>query len=189
MIKLYFSFIAFIFSGTLFNSIYAQPKEGEFIDISAGIGLCAPNDDSNISGSGFYAQAEYVWSPLSWFGVRPYAGLILASGESEEGEVPQFRLKSNAALLGAKIRLAAPIPYIAPFIECGVGLSAGSFETYTQDIDIKKSGILLHIPVTLGLALGRKHSVEVKFTYYFHESVEQFSGAAAVGFSFPINDD
>ena len=188
MSKHYFSILFVIFFGTFFNHVYAQPNVGKFIDVSAGIGLCAPIDESELDGSGFYAQAEYVWSPLSWFGVRPYAGVIIASGKGEEPGTTDLKIKSNAALLGTKVRLVAPIPYVAPFIEAGIGASIGSFETHTEYTNLKKNGVLLHIPVSLGLALGRKHAVEVKFTYYFHDAVDQFSGAAAVGFAFPLDN-
>ena len=185
MSKLYFSFIILL-AAVVFNPAYAQPRKGEFINASVGIGLVAPNDDSDITGDGFYAQAEYVWAPRSWFGVRPYVGMIIASEETKEEGVREY-IKSNAALLGAKVRLVAPIPYVAPFFETGVGMSIGSFETSTTYTNVKKSGALLHIPFTIGLALGRNHGTEIKFTYYIHESVDQFSGAAAVGFSFPLD--
>lgn len=184
---LYTTFIFIIFA---FSFAKAQPQTGEFINVSVGLGLSAPTyeDENEIIGNGFYAQGEYVWSPLSWFGVRPYAGIIIASDELKEEGKPEYKIKSNAALLGVKVRLVAPIPYVAPFIESGVGLSIGSFETYTAYTNLKKNGVLLHIPAAFGLAIGRKHNYELKFTYYFNPSVEQFSGAAAVGFSFPIND-
>lgn len=191
MNKLYLTIIACIFSCLFFNPIYAQLKKGEFINASIGIGLCASSneDESDVIGDGFYAQAEYVWNPTNWFGVRPYAGVVLASGESDDQDMQKFKIKSNAFLLGAKVRVAAPIPYVAPFIESGLGMSLGSFETRTEFTDKKKSGALLHIPFTLGLAIGRKHNYEVKFTYYFHESVEQFSGAVAFGLSFPLDNN
>jgi hypothetical protein len=189
MNKLLLFFTAFIFAGMIFNPVYAQTQKGEFINASIGMGLCAPYDEADISGTGFYAQAEYVWNPYTWLGVRPYAGVVIASDEINEPGMQQMSIKSNAALLGAKARLTAPIPYVAPFIESGVGVSFGSFETYTPYTNIKKSGALLHIPVSLGLAIGRKHNYELKFTYYYHNSAEQFSGAAALGFSFPIGND
>lgn len=186
MSKLYSFFISLLFCCMYFNSAYAQPQKGEFINASAGIGVCFADDESDASGSGFYTQAEYVWSPRSWFGVRPYVGIVTASGESDEQDTQQFKIKSNTFLLGAKIRLVAPIPYVAPFLETGIGMSAGSFETYTAHTNLKKNGVLLHVPLTLGLALGRKHSTEIKFVYYFHESTKQTSGAMALGFSFPL---
>jgi hypothetical protein len=187
MSKLYFSLITLL-AVVVFNPLYAQPRKGEFINVSAGIGLVAPNDDSEITGDGFFAQAEYVWAPNTWFGVRPYAGMIIASKETKEDGVREY-IKSNAALLGAKIRLAAPIPYVAPFFEIGAGLSIGSFETATRFTHLKKDGVLFHLPVTLGLAIGRRHATELKFTYYFHDTVEQFSGGVGVGFSFPLDNN
>ncbi|ALM49023.1 hypothetical protein AMR72_09055 [Flavobacterium psychrophilum] len=187
MSKLYFSITTFLLL-ILCSPLYAQPRTGEFIDVSAGFGLAAPYDESEITGSGFYAQAEYVWSPKTWFGVRPYAGVIIASDKTDENGIRES-IKSNAFLLGGKIRLAAPIPYVAPFFEVGAGMSIGSFQTNTQYTSLNKDGVLFHIPVTLGLALGRKSGTEIKFTYYYHDAVEQFSGAVAVGFSIPINED
>ncbi|PZR23547.1 MAG: hypothetical protein DI539_02790 [Flavobacterium psychrophilum] len=191
MSKHYFSFFLLV-AGLFFNSAYAQPRKGEFVNVNAGIGLVAPYDEADVTGDGFYAQAEYVWAPKTWFGVRPYAGFVIASGESDKTEVaPGVKeyIKSNAFMLGAKVRIAAPIPYVAPFIETGVGMSLGSFETSTQFVQLKKSGALVHIPFTLGLAIGKRHGTEVKFTYYYHDKVEQFSGAFAVGFSIPINQN
>ena len=186
MSKLYFSITVILFSVLLCNAAYAQPQTGEFINVNIGLGVSAPYDESELDGTGFYAQAEYIYSPLSWFGVRPYAGVIIASGDSDEPGKQDLKMKTNAALLGAKIRLVAPIPYFAPFIESGVGMSIGSFETHTEYTNLKKSGVLLHIPFTVGVAIGRRHAAEIKFTYYFNETVRQFSGAAAVGFTFPI---
>jgi hypothetical protein len=92
-------------------------------------------------------------------------------------------------MVGAKFRLAAPIPYVAPFLESGIGMSVGSFETYTKYTSVSKNGILLHIPMAFGLAVGRRHNYEIKFTYYFTPAAEQFSGAAAFGFSIPLNEE
>ncbi|RZK11456.1 MAG: hypothetical protein EOO46_06655 [Flavobacterium sp.] len=178
--------LALLFTVLFTNSTTAQIKEGKFIGISAGLGLVAPDDKTDVTGNGFYAQGEYILNLNNWFGVRPYAGVIIASGTSDREEMKDYNMKSNAFMLGAKVRVAAPIPYVAPFIELGVGMSVGSFETYTPLTHVAKSGAIAHIPFTVGLAVGRDHGVDVKFTYYYHNSVEQFSGAAAVGLSFPI---
>jgi hypothetical protein len=68
-----------------------------------------------------------------------------------------------------------------------LGASIGSFVTYTPIVNIEKNGLLLHYPVTIGLALGKNNDVDIAFTYYYHPSAEQFSGAAVIGLSFPIN--
>ena len=44
----------------------------------------------------------------------------------------------------------------------------------------------MHIPWSIGVALGPKHNFEISFTYYDHPSVDQTCGAAAFGFSFPL---
>ena len=183
--QLVVSFFAILMS----HLIYAQPNEGQFINASIGIGYCSPDDESELSGSGFYAQAEYVWSPNRWFGVRPYAGVVFASGTSDEPGMTEYHIKSNAFMLGAKVRLAAPIPYVAPFFETGIGMSVGSFSTHTEFTNVKRSGALLHIPFTVGLAIGRRHNYELKFIYYYHEAAEQVSGAAAFGLTFPLGNN
>ena len=177
-IILFFSFI-----------INAQPQKGKFIDAAIGLGISAPYDNIDIGGSGFYAQGEYVFGLKKWFGFRPYAGFIITSpSESITNQnLTQYEVTSKAFLLGGKIRVAAPIPWVAPYIEIGLGASIGSFVTYTPETNKKKNGLLMHIPYTIGLALGRNNNVEVAFTYYDHPSVEQFSGAAAIGLSFPLN--
>ncbi|UUC44078.1 hypothetical protein [Flavobacterium cerinum] len=187
MQKLYFFFFTFLLSVI----VYAQPSKGEFINVSMGFGLTSPYNetDTDMNSNGFYAQGEYIWSPRSWFGVRPYVGVVITSGEAKvkRAGAPDYKIQTNAALLGAKVRLAAPIPYVAPFIETGFGVSIGSFETFTEEENLKKSGIITHIPLTLGLAIGRKHNYEVKLIYYYQEQVRQVTGAAALGFSFPID--
>ena len=185
----YFLIVA-LFSMFFSNQAKAQPSTGRFIDVSVGFGLSAPYDDVNIGGSGFYAQGEYVFGLSKWIGIRPYAGIILTSPEGiTEPEYAQkgYKVTSKAFLLGGKARVCAPIPWVAPYFEIGVGASIGSFETYTPFTDIKKNGLLMHVPFSLGLAIGRKHNFDFAFTYYYHESAEQYSGAVAFGYTFPLN--
>ena len=47
----------------------------------------------------------------------------------------------------------------------------------------------MHIPFSIGLAISRKHNIDVAFTYYYQPSVEQFSGATAIRFSFPMKNN
>ncbi|WP_140484835.1 hypothetical protein [Flavobacterium sp. GSA192] len=172
------------------NSLKAQPKKGEYINASIGLGLNTSYYEEDGGGSGFYAQAEYAKGITKWIGVRSYAGILLTSGDktNENGDPTEYRISAKAFSLGGKIRVAAPIPYIAPFIESGIGASIGSFQTYTPSTNIKKNGILMHIPVSLGLAVGRKHSVDIAVSYYFYPSMKQISGALAAGISIPINN-
>ena len=171
----------------LSNVINAQLSKGDYINAAIGFGISVPSDNSTITGTGFYAQGEYVHSISKWFSVRPYAGIVLISGNNDNQQYQyDYHVTTKALLVGGKARISAPIPYVAPYIEIGLGASIGSFETYTPLTNNKKSGITSHIPFSIGLALGRKHKLDFGFTYYFHQSVEQYSGAVAIGFSFPL---
>lgn len=179
------SFFAFLFSG----AALAQPNAGRFVHLSAGYGMSYPYDFDDLTGSGFYAQGEYVLVLDNRLSVRPYAGVIVASGKENAGQgLLESRIKSNAFMLGAKARFVLPIPWVAPFLETGLGVSIGSFETYTLLNDERADGFFGHIPASLGLALGRNRNFEIAFTYYYHPSVEQIVGAAAFGITFPIGE-
>ncbi len=183
------NFLTIIILTAIFSNITeAQTKKGRFVDVAIGYGISAPFDDVDILGSGFYAQGEYVYGLTTWFQVRPYAGFVLTSADKNE-KYDQFGYKvtSNAFLLGAKTRISAPIPWVAPYFEIGIGASMGAFVTHTPFVNIEKKGILFHIPLSIGLALGRRHNYQIAFKYYYHPSVEQFSGAAALGFTFPLD--
>ena len=181
-IKVY-ALLSLVFS----NLVNAQLKKGDYINAAIGYGISFPTDKSTITGTGFYAQGEYVHSISKWFSVRPYAGIVLISGNSDRQQYQyDYHVTTKALLIGGKVRISAPIPYVAPYIELGLGASIGSFETYTPLINNKKSGIISHIPFSLGLALGHKHKLDVGFTYYYHQSVEHFTGAVAIGFTFPL---
>lgn len=172
-----------LFSGTA----SAQPQPGRAVQISAGYGMSYTYDFDDLMGSGFYAQGEYAMALTSWFGIRPYAGVIVVSGKDNSGQgLLESRIKSNAFMLGAKARFVLPIPWVAPFLEAGLGVSLGSFETYTLLHDKQADGFVGHIPASLGLSLGRNRNFEIAFTYYYHPSVEQMVGAAAFGITLPI---
>jgi len=182
--------IALLLSIASITEIKAQPRKGEFIEASIGLGITGSYSNVDIGGEGFFIQGEYVYAPKTWFSMRPYLGFITTSGEDEvESGRDTFvgKATTTALLVGGKIRLTAPIPYFAPYLESGFGASIGKFETKTGGRNIDKSGVITHIPFTIGVALGKRNTVEVEFTYYFMNEVQQFAGAAAVGLSFPIN--
>lgn len=182
--------IVVIFTIFFSSAINAQQKTGKYIKASIGYGISVPYDEVDISGSGFYAQGEYVITMSKWFSARPYAGIILTSEDKNENEqnLLNYKVTSKALLLGGKARICAPIPYFAPYLETGLGISAGAFETITPSTNSNKNGIIMHIPLSIGLALGKKHKIDFGFTYYYHPIVKQFSGATALGISFPLND-
>jgi len=144
----------------------------------------------DIADSGFFLQGEMVYSVASWLEMRPYVGFIStrSNGKDLNDNPTNEKATSKAFLVGGKFRVRAPIRWVAPYIELGIGASAGKFETFTSFVDINKSGLVYHIPFTLGLELGRNNGVDLGFTYYFHPSVEQFSGALAFGISIPLKN-
>ena len=69
-----------------------------------------------------------------------------------------------------------------------IGKSAIIQKTSTAFDNIEKSGIIYHIPFSLGLELGRNNNVDLGFAYYFQPSVKQYVGSFAVGITFPLNN-
>ena len=168
------------------SQLSGQLVKSKSIDASIGYGLSIPYDIVATGGSGFYLQGEYVMTLASWIDLRPYAGIILTKGDGNPPNTPDYTATANAFMLGGKTRLTAPIPYVAPYIEFGIGASLGTFRTFSLLTDIDKSGLLFHIPASLGLELGANHNFDLAFTYYFHPSADQYAGAVAIGISFPL---
>ena len=136
------------------NLVDAQLIKEKSINVQIGYGLSAPNNSvDNIVDDGFFTQGEFILKIASWFELRPYAGLILTSSNGKDlYENPtNEKAESKALLLGGKARVRAPIPWVAPYIEIGIGTSIGKFETFTAFDNINKSGIIYHIPFSLGL--------------------------------------
>lgn len=177
-----------IILGFLCLQLSAQQDKQKSIELSVGYGLSLPYDDIDVTGSGFYLQGEYVMPLTKWIDFRPYAGLIFTKESNDDQVLAPFLATANAGMLGAKARLSAPIKWIAPYIELGLGASIGSFETLTPQTNIDKSGIQFHIPLSFGLQLGPKKNIDVGFLYYFHPGVEQIVGAAAFGISIPLKN-
>lgn len=180
------SFFTFLGVIAVSCTLWAQPKTGQFVNVSVGLGITAYEEVVDFSGSGFYVQGEYVHAPKKWLGLRPYLGLILTSAD-DNAAFPNTDVSTSAVLIGGKARILAPIPWVAPYIELGIGTSIGSFKTLTPFTDISKSGLVAHIPFSIGLAVGKRNGVDIAFTYYYHPSNEQFAGAAAFGLSFRLD--
>ncbi|WP_343587597.1 hypothetical protein [Flavobacterium sp.] len=159
----YFNAIVFT---VLFSSYLKAQTTGNFIKASIGFGSSSSyyienygsQEEVDVMGGGLYLQAEYVLGIKSWFSVRPYAGAIFESVDKDQNiqNQPQYKVTTNAFLMGGKARFCAPIPWVAPFIEGGIGTSIGKFETFTPNVNFNKSTILMHIPFSIGLAIGRK---------------------------------
>lgn len=169
----------------------AQFIKGKSINGSIGYGMSFPTEDVNVVNSGFYLQGEYVLDVYNWFDLRPYAGLILTNSDGtdlNQNPTP-YKSTAKAFLIGGKVRFTAPIPWFSPYLEAGIGTSIGSFETLTPLTNINKNGLTLHFPFSIGVALGPKHNFEIAVKYYSQPSMKQVLGAAALGVSFPLNNN
>ncbi|WP_431244093.1 hypothetical protein ACQ9BO_06750 [Flavobacterium sp. P21] len=190
-----------IFTCTIFIFLFSTQTKaqttGKFIKASIGYGSSASyyiedygsQDEVDVMGGGLYLQGEYIIGIKSWFSIRPYAGAIFESVDKDQNvqNQPQYKVTTNAFLMGGKVRICAPIPWVAPFIEGGIGTSIGKFETFTPNVNFNKSTILMHIPFSVGLAVGRHNSFEIGISGYFHPAAKQSTGIFAVGYTFPLD--
>ena len=173
------------------NLAEAKFIKNKSINAQIGYGMSSPYYSvADIASDGFFLQGEYVLTATSWFQLRPYAGLILtrSNGKDLNDNPTNEKAESNAFLIGGKARVIAPIPWVAPYAEIGIGGSIGKFETFTAYTNINQSGFVYHVPFSLGLELGRNKDVDLSFSYYFQPAVEQFVGAFALGVSIPLKN-
>jgi hypothetical protein len=98
----------------------AQSEKGEFVNLTLGFGISAPNQDYDLQADGFYIKGEYIYNMKSWFSVRPYVAYINTSLDNENSDenlvAAGFDISSNALMVGGKFRLLAPVPYVALFL-------------------------------------------------------------------------
>jgi len=194
MMRFLFTFVLFI---SLFSNHLRAQATGNFIKASIGYGSSSSyyiedygsQDEVDVMGGGLYLQGEYIIGLKSWFSIRPYAGAIFESVGKDQNlqNQPQYKVTTNAFLMGGKVRLCAPIPWVAPFIEGGIGTSIGKFETFTPNVNFNKSDVLLHIPFSIGLAVGRHNNFEIGISGYFHPAAKQSTAVFALGYNFPLD--
>jgi len=173
------------------NLVEAQFIKKKSLNAQIGYGLSSPyNSADKIVDDGIFAQGELVMKVASWIEFRPYAGFVLtnSNGKDLNKNPTNEKAESKAFLLGGKARVRAPIPWVAPYVEIGIGTSIGKFETLTAFDNIDKSGIIYHIPFSFGLEFGKNNNVDLGFAYYFQPSVEQYVGAFAIGITFPLTN-
>jgi hypothetical protein len=160
------------------------------LQISGGLGIAFPSNDeasdTGAQGIGAYARAEYIHRVIEAVTPRAYAGVVFAPKDGD-CELSPCDVSARILFMGVKARLLAPIPYVAPFIEFGLGGSLGKLTTRVDEIvDSSKAGATYHIPIGLGLALGERHQYELAFEYLLHPEVHQVCGALAFGFELPL---
>jgi hypothetical protein len=148
-----------------------------------GLGVDQPSGDGvEGKGSGLLLGAEYARSSFDY--LRFYGGLQFTSPDRDScGEfVSPCEVSSKIGFFGAKLRLSAPIPYVAPYFEIGLGGSLGRMVTRVSDkVNAVGSGLMFHVPVGVGLAIGSQHSFELGIALLFHPAQRHVSGGFAVG--------
>jgi hypothetical protein len=167
----------------------AQFIKNKSINGQVGYGISWPfSSDDEIADDGVFVQFESILTIACWLELRPYAGLILTSsnGKDIDDNPTDEKGESKAFLIGGKARFRAPIRWVAPYFEMGIGSSIGKFETVTHYTNISKIGMIYHIPFSFGLELGRNHNIDLSFCYFFQPTVEQFAGALSIGISVPL---
>jgi len=135
-------------------------------------------------GAGAYAKVEFVFRPAHWFTPRLYAGTMLAP--ADEGScgtgVDPCDISAKIGFFGGKFRLMAPIPYVGPFIELGIGGSVGRITTRSgQQVDATTKGLMYHVPVAFGLAIGERHQVDIVAQVLAHPEQKAVCSALALG--------
>jgi hypothetical protein len=168
----------------------ARAELDHALGLDAGFAVAVPDSDArrNGGGAGVMLMAEYVKWPGNWFSPRGYAGAVFTSPTPTcDAGVSPCDIRANLFFLGAKFRLLLPIPYVGPFLELGVGASAGHMAARVgQSLDIDTSGVFLDLPFAFGLALGQEHRFQLAFQFLFHPGESINTGALCIGFDFPI---
>jgi hypothetical protein len=68
----------------------------------------------------------------------------------------------------------------------GVGSAAAQAARGRKQPPQARGGLLVHVPVALGLALGPGHNVEVALAMYQHFAVQQYVVAFTLSLSIPL---
>jgi len=149
-----------------------------------------PQDDRSLSGDGVFSDVEYYLAVSDWFSPRAYAGLLLTFASDDDRCADRgvaCDVSTQIGFLGVKGRFSVPIPYAAPFLELGAGLSLGALRTRTLRVHEAHDGVTYHVPFAVGLALGPEHDIQLALAFLFHPAQKQATGACTVGLSLVLD--
>jgi hypothetical protein len=138
-------------------------------------------------GAGFLAEADYVIEMTAWVLPKLYAGILVTFPDSCEGGGTPCEVTARMAFGGAKVRLIAPIPYVAPFVDLGLGLGVGVLTTRLPDADYGQSFLAYHFSIFGGLAFGKDQNVDLAVGFLAQPSTPQSAVAFELGLSFPLH--
>jgi hypothetical protein len=167
-----------------------QPKVApRFITLSIGYGLSAaetPQGTTSATAGGLYVAGEYGAAPYSFLQLRLYAGFLGTSTDQSNCRLAAgCNVSEDIGFLGSKFRLLAPIPWVAPFVELGLGLSYGTIHATDVSVDRTTSGATVDVPFAFGVAVGERHNIDFAISYLFHLGAQAFAGALSIGVALP----
>jgi hypothetical protein len=157
--------------------------------LSVGFGISVPTvEGTDPDSGGLYAAGEFVLVPSMWFSPRLYGGVLFTSTDPSTCPTPGCDVSAKIGFLGIKGRLTIPIPYVAPFLELGLGMSVGTLTTRIYDTDVEFTGVTYHIPIAIGLSFGNMHNyiVDLALSYLDHPAQSQINGAFALSLAFSL---
>ena len=160
-------------------------QETPYLQVSAGLGYATAGARNDGQGEGVAAGLEYVnpWN-LRLSG-RVYVGGIYASADESScgSSVAPCAVSSRIAVIGLRLRwLPIVRRRVGPFVKAGIGLSLGEMETRLgadgshPAIDEHRTGGI-HIPLSLGLAIGRAARHDISVDYFIHPGSEHLAGS------------
>lgn len=185
--------LLFILSGGLLPAPIAAQVPGDY-QVSGGLGGSFTSARHDGVGVGGALLLERAVAPGHWTAPQLYVGGFLSradAGSCSNGDEP-CAVSSRVAVAGAKVRVLAPIPVVAPFFEVGGGLSIGSVESRVGGdnsavpLDEVRSGIMFHIPVSVGLAFGARRQHDLSFDYFAYPGLDHVAGTISVGVGFAV---
>jgi hypothetical protein len=165
------------------------------VQVSGGMGFSFPESGGQPYGVGGGVLLEYFAGWTKWVDGRLYGGALVSGTRQDScGSVPPCAVSSQVGIAGAKIRMMIPIPIMSPFLELGAGVSAGAIQTrygYFESgapsasiVDEAHSGLMVHVPVTLGLAFGAHRQHDVSFDYFPHPGRDHVASMLSIGIGF-----
>lgn len=169
--------------------VSAQDK-GQY-QVSGGLGISfAPDREGGGVGGSILLERSFLSE--SWGGARIYAGGLISEADHDTCTVGirPCSISSQIAVTGAKLRLVVPIPYVGPFFEFGAGLSVGSIESRLgaerglAAIDERHTGVMFHVPVSLGLSFGSRHQHDLSIDFFSHPGRSHVAGSFSLGIGF-----
>lgn len=160
---------------------------GHVLQAVGGLGYSFSLDEGyDGRGSGGFLEAEYVFRPFRVFTPRLYAGGLLTFPEERSCGSDSCDVQSKIFFAGAKLRIMAPIPYVGPFFEFGLGASFGYLRTLDRGVDETARGATIHVPFAIGLAVGPRHEFDLAFSYLVHPKERQVGGGVVFGIGFSL---